>query len=542
MAAAAVSPMVRAMTGGGVARKGAPMKGPDEIASSSKRIARAPSGQLRAEVFQAEAVRLFALVRNHKLEESTVIDALKEIHCCQYPCMNGIRVGEVIDKAKQGSRASPDRQPQYSQPQQAPTIPTSEALEPLTHVPGLVGDLIDWVTATASRSNRILALGAALTIVGTLIGRRVATPTRSGTHLYVVTLAPTGAGKQHALNCISRAMKAAKAEQHLGAGEFMSMSAVVNTLQRQPLSLCPMDEFGAFLKRINNPRKSSQHEAAISKILRSAWGTSFEALITPEWAGRKSEIIRTPALSIYGLSTPDEFYQSLQGEDISNGFLNRFLVLSSGVRVAETTPEIEVGVVPEKLVEALQIIYNWTDTQLGTARLNDPALDPKPEVLPWASPSAKAVYTDLARTIEHEMNTQPELEPFVARTAEIAVRLATIRAAGRSGRGAAVDEQDMEWGRDVAMASAKMVASDATAKMITDMSAGKMSTKIMDVLRRAGGRATRRDVMRALGRSVRSSREVSDVVRVLEEQGLVVVSATPNDHGPPTVWYALAPE
>jgi hypothetical protein len=32
----------------------------------------------------------------------------------------------------------------------------------LTHVPGLVGDVIDWITATARRSNCVLALGAAV--------------------------------------------------------------------------------------------------------------------------------------------------------------------------------------------------------------------------------------------------------------------------------------------------------------------------------------------------------------------------------------------
>jgi hypothetical protein len=519
----------RKLQSGGPPQPPPPPESPKDIwfRNAWTNVQKARPGIERACAFDDNACHLFWLVEINNLDQSEVIALLDEI-AEAYMDDHTEKVYRALVGVDGARRAS------------APTIPTSEALEPLTHVPGLVGDLIDWITMTARRPNRILALGAALTIVGTLIGRRVATPTRSGTHLYVVTLAPTGAGKQHALNCISRAMKAARAAHHLGPGEFMSMSAVVNTLQRQPLSLCPMDEFGAFLKRINNPRKSSQHEAAISKILRSSWGTSFEDLTTPEWAGRKSEVICTPALSIYGLSTPDEFYESLQGEDIRNGFLNRFLVLSSGTRVAETTPETEAGRLPQSLAACLQELYQWGGS-LGIARLNDPTLDPDPDVLPWTE-AAKSAYADLAKTIEHEMDTKPELEPFIARAAEIGVRLATIRAVGRSGHGASVELADVEWGREVAMVSARMVAAAATAKMIIEMSAGKMSAKITDVLRRAGGRATRRDVMRALGRSIRKTAEVNDVAAVLQEQGLITVSkSVPTGGGPPTVWYELAP-
>src|SRR5262249_18800726 len=76
--------------------------------------------------------------------------------------------------------------------------PVADELEPYTHdVPGVVGEMIEWIVATARRPNRVLALAATIPLVGTLIGRRVAGPTRSATHLYAVAVAPTGAGKQH---------------------------------------------------------------------------------------------------------------------------------------------------------------------------------------------------------------------------------------------------------------------------------------------------------------------------------------------------------
>ncbi len=340
-----------------------------------------------------------------------------------------------------------------------------DPLADLTHVPGVVGDIVDWITATARRPNRVLALGAALTIVGTLIGRRVAGPTRSGTHLYVVTLSPTGAGKQHAKDCLVRLMTAVHAQHHIGPDEFISMPAVVNYVLEKPLSVCPQDEFGAFLKRINS-RRASGFEASISKALRSLWGCSFEAFITPQWAGRTSQIIRAPAVSLCGWSTPEDFYGGLQGADVTNGFLNRFLVLSSGARVPEKeTTDAEPGVVPEGLKTALLQLYHWDGTQLGTARLNDPGLDPEPEMLPWASEAAQRAYVDFARHVEAEMDKRPDLEPFIARTPEIALRLATIRSAARWARGAMVSVEAVEWGRDVVHTATLAMAEEAMSHM-----------------------------------------------------------------------------
>ena len=84
----------------------------------------------------------------------------------------------------------------------------------LTRVPGLVGRITDWITDTGPREQRGLALGAALTLVGTAAGRKFSGPTLSGTHLYILALAPTGAGKDAALKGIPRVLEAATMAAH----------------------------------------------------------------------------------------------------------------------------------------------------------------------------------------------------------------------------------------------------------------------------------------------------------------------------------------
>jgi hypothetical protein len=90
-----------------------------------------------------------------------------------------------------------------------------------------------------------------------------------------------------------------------------------------------------------------------------------------------------PAMSILGLSTPDEFTAALQGESIDNGLLNRFLALPSTVRIEETDPPLDTFVVPtSEDVTMLQNFLNQfcerksmtSDEHVVTSNVRSPAL------------------------------------------------------------------------------------------------------------------------------------------------------------------------
>ena len=299
-------------------------------------------------------------------------------------------------------------------------------------MPGLVGELVDWITATSRRPNRVLALGAAVTVVGTLIGRRAAGPTRSATHLYAVGIAPTGSGKQHLLDSVIRLMEAAKAGGHIGPSKFFSLSAVLELLSSKPLVLCPQDEIGVFLKAVTSKRATS-HEAAVSQILRALWGISFATMPTPAWAQRETQLISSPALSIFGVSTLEEFHAALQGESVANGFINRFLALTSNIRAPDRDPETDPSCVPASLSRDLQALYLWSGPE-SLIQIGNPSARIQPEILPWASKEANDCYTEFTRVVEDHVDEHQGSGAYLARCAETAVRLATIRAAGRWGR------------------------------------------------------------------------------------------------------------
>ena len=399
---------------------------------------------------------------------------------------------------------------------EAEAEPPQEPLLPYTNVPGVVGDIVDWIVATARRPNRVLALGAAITVVGTLIGRRVAGPTRSATHLYVVGIGATGGGKQHILDSAIRLLKAGGAAGHIGPAKFFSLSAMIELLSYKPVALCPQDEIGVFLKAITS-RRASSHEAAVSQILRSLWGVSFATMPTPAWAERRMSLISCPAISVLGMSTPEEFHSALQGESVNNGFLNRFLALRSNLRIADTTPVNLATEVPASLREALRALHLWSGPQ-SLLQINDPAVEYVPDVLPWASDEASAVYRDLVAEIERRTDEQPHIVPYVARCGEIAIRLATILAAGRWGHGATVDAADMEWAAGVAWSAGQAMA-DAIVDWMPDTERGVFADKLLEVIRRRG-EVTVRDIQTTIRGRLRSA-EIKDILRQLIEAGAV---------------------
>jgi hypothetical protein len=432
---------------------------------------------------------------------------------------------QVVERpvAAEAPAAPPDKPPERM---------LREFPEHLLKVPGLVGEIMDWIVDGARRPSRMLALGPALTIVGTTMGQGVRGPTRSATHLYVIGLAPSGAGKDHPLQAIGELMRSSTLGGLVGPSEFMSISSVINFLLRQSLSICAADEIGAFLKRLNN-KNSTGHEQGVSKILRSIWGISFKNYMTPEWAARASVEIVNPAMSIYGVSTAEEYFESLQAVDVTNGFLNRFLVLSTNTKPAPREP-LHDGTVPKEL--ALKIVQSRNAAmQLGNESLERPigaAREPKDMV--WNG--GRPVFEELEREIER-ISEDKMMESFFARAAENAIRMASIVAWG-CGR-TDVTREDMEWARDVAMWSANNMAASAMHYM-SENDSQKMYQRVLRIVSSApGGVITKRLLLQRLKGAVKS-RDLEEFIKMALEAGEIEQDKSiPRRGGLPTISYRV---
>jgi hypothetical protein len=129
-----------------------------------------------------------------------------------------------------------------------------------------------------------------------------------------------------------------------------------------------------------------------------------------------------------------------------------------GSRNEDVDPAIDPNMAPAGLTEALGRLYLWS----GPANLlsiGTTSAPLEPEVLPWANNQALDAYKDFSRFVDDKGDKRPDIRDFISRCAETAIRLATIRAAGRWGRGATVDLSDMEWGAGIVWTAAQSMAS-----------------------------------------------------------------------------------
>jgi hypothetical protein len=399
-----------------------------------------------------------------------------------------------------------------------------DRLEPHTHVPGAVGDIVDWITGTARRPNRVLALGAAIAVVGTLIGRRVAGPTRSATHLYIVAVAPATAGKDHPRRCILPLMESALAGAHVHLGDITSQQGFNRALKANPLTVIVLDEIAGFLGRITDSR-SSHWERRLAEKLREQWSCSFGAIGTMTSAEQSDTHIQCPAMSIFGVSTNTEFWAVMQGSQVENGLFSRFLALESSTQAADQDPPGDPLHIPKPLAARLAELHCWGGSRLAMAQLSDPGVHFRPEVLPWTSREAKDCYQQLVRWAEREVEDDSRKQAYLGRVAETAVRLATIRAAGRTGPGARVDPADMIWGADVAsIAFTSMMQRSIDSLPLN--ARGEFVEKLLQIIERRGT-ITRRELQLRI-RGCYRTQEVADMLRSSIEAGRIV--ATPNGY------------
>lgn len=414
-----------------------------------------------------------------------------------------------------------------------PDLP-DELPDHLTRVPGLLGEIIEWICASNRKPNRVLAMGAGLGVIGTLIGGGVAGPSsRNASHLYIACIAPSGAGKEYPKACCGLLLEACNADVLNGPSDFKSHSAVVSELKRNPVMLCAIDELGVMLGRILSS-KAKPHDSDISAILRELWGKNFMVYRTPAWAQARSEAIQNPGLTIYGSSTMDEMFSALTGKDVINGFLNRWLILPTRKRMMAVEPKLETGEVPKSLALDLARLRAWAHKNSPEAQVAPIGMDNGPKRrLRWGTRAEQVSKEFDARLFK--LGDDPELTTFYARTHEMAIRLATIRAAGNMTD--VVQAVDMEWGRDVAM-----WASDFTAmlagKNIAENDYQRNYNRVLNAI------AERKSIsMRDLRRRVKGLRELEwkDILAGLAAAEQVrVIKKTPPAGGPPSMIYEYA--
>jgi hypothetical protein len=234
---------------------------------------------------------------------------------------------------------------------------------------GLVGDLTDYMLSTARRPQPLLSLGASLCAIGALMGRQYRTESNLRSNLYVVGIADSGSGKNHAREIINEVFFEAGLAHHLGGNKIASGAGLLTALHRQPAILFQIDEFGMFLAAAADRRRSPRHITEILDNMTELYTAAGGIFLGAEYANRdgsnERRDINQPCLSVYGTTTPLHFWGALQGANVVDGSLARFLILPSDEDYPDENIAVGIRQAPPALIAGLQSVASGGGHQKG---------------------------------------------------------------------------------------------------------------------------------------------------------------------------------
>ena len=197
----------------------------------------------------------------------------------------------------------------------------------LLHPGGLLEAIMDYTARASVRTAPEYSLPGAIAVLGTLAGQRIKAETGLTTNVYCAVLGRSASGKDAPKQAVTRLLKAVTGGDALGGMDVASDAAIINAIaQTGRHRLCLVfDELGLFLKACKNP---TSPRAGIAKLLTELFSCYASPYVKTYADTDRNKIIAWQALSLLGLSVPQEFWGSIQEGETTNGFLARLLVLS----------------------------------------------------------------------------------------------------------------------------------------------------------------------------------------------------------------------
>ncbi len=400
---------------------------------------------------------------------------------------------------------------------------------PLVLPDGLVGDLARYMVSTARRAQPILSLGASLCAVGALMGRRYRTESNLRSNLYIVGVADSGSGKNHSREVINDLFLAAGLVDHLGGNKIASGAGLLTAVHRQPAILFQIDEFGMFLSAAADRRRSPHHITAILDNMTELYTAAGSIFLGAEYANRdghnERRDINQPCLCVYGTTTPVRFWSALEGANVIDGSLARFIILPTEDDYPEENPGSGLRVPPASLVDGLRLIASGGGRQTGNlaGRTAGPETAVNPMVVTMQD-TAREAFGTLGREITKELREArgTAFTAILARIGENAQKLALIRAVGIDPVAPTISGEDAEWAIGLVRHYALRTMT-AVERHVADNEIERNHKRVLEIIRSAGDDGLgKSDLVRRT--QFIDKRQRDEILVTLIEAGLVTMA------------------
>ena len=395
-------------------------------------------------------------------------------------------------------------------------------------VDGALELLVQYILGSAIRPQPWLAIGAALAALGTLMGHRYRMPTNLRSNLYVVCMASSGGGKDHARNCIKQAFLAAGLSRYLGGNKIASGAGLLSALYRQPASLFQIDEFGKFLEQIIDKRRAPKHLSEIWDLFTELATSAGSTFLGAEYADQKErprQDIIEPCCSVHATTVPQPMWAALRHGSLHDGSLARFLVFRSPNDIPDRNPNpLPVSDVPAKLIAALQAIPEGVPGHNAGNLANVAAPNVKHDafIVPLTDEAQelfRALDLDITRRQREAIGTGRDA--LLARVWENTAKLALIKAVSANPVAPLVRLEDAQWARGT-VAHCLDTMFDQVERHIADNDTERDHKRVLEIIRQEGRQGIRKTQLYGRTRFL-SRRDREDILTTLIESEYVVL-------------------
>lgn len=402
-------------------------------------------------------------------------------------------------------------------------------------IPGVLGAFEEWAfkSSLSATPSRHAARMAALGFGSIVLARGYKTQRDNFSSLLFLQIDESGGGKEDLKTAIDKAMRLTGLHgSRMGGSWYTSEIGVISALHDKPAHITIVDEFG--LKIANSRKKGNATSAsALSAVMEAS--TKCHSSISSTAAGtrglNKAEASRmqmtivNPGLSVVAMSTRSSMIEALTADDITSGFLNRWVVMVNPAKPEE--PDYSRFFEAQPSHPLPPSISDWVNEhcrlpQAVDPEPSDPNTDVDATIIPFTRQAQSLVIqylNDIERMKESVFASAPEM---TKRMNESAMRLSLIVALSDGKK--AIGSEHFAWARNF-ITSHQIAAFKALASQLSGTEFGKLRNALLDFIRNRndGHSVTRRE----LGQSSRAWKESpkhmrDSAIAVLIEDGLIV--------------------
>jgi hypothetical protein len=413
---------------------------------------------------------------------------------------------------------------------------------------GLVGEVFEHFERVAIRPQAILSLAGALTMCGTLLGRKVKSAGLGArTNLYCIGTAPSSWGKDNVLQQIEEIFEAVGCGDLIGGTAATGDSAMEKRLTGKPTTLYLWDEVGHTLAGYAAGRKGNDsHAQTAVPFLMKVWSSSGRTFRGKDRAGEDNGTasVHRPCLSLYGTGTPDRIASAVGFDQLNDGWLPRCLYFIAKVR-GEKRAMLPTGGIPVSILDKATQWHRFqplVDIEAGESILMAEGGINEVEVPIDADANALLGKFDAWADVLHQKDGSTGIALLWGKATENATRIALIVACGRAVdlKSARINLADVKFSCDLVKYLVESFIQFIEGEVSGSEAEGfkKLITKIVKLKGKKG--ISQSELTRST-QSISGARERNGYLMDLVEAGILIKHVDNGQAGRPSVRYIYNP-